>query len=113
MNEELKVKVGDKVLYQYAHWGDITERIETVVKVTPTGRIRIDGIDCQFDKYGNKMGGDVWSGHAHLSIPTEEDYRRIEENAVISKALSLIDGLNKKALSYDKSVKIVEILESE
>lgn len=111
MDRELNVKVGDKVLYQYNSWGKSVERIETVKKVTPTGRIRIEGMDSQFDKYGREMGGDAWSGHAHLSIPTEEDYKRIDENAVISKALSLLEKLNKKTLSYDKAVKIVEILE--
>lgn len=112
MNNELKVKVGDKVLYQYNSWGKGVERIKTVKKVTPTGRIRIEGMDSQFDKYGREMGGDVWSGHAFLSIPTEKDYKRIEENAVISKALSLVKDLSRKTLSYDKAIKIVEILES-
>lgn len=110
MYEELNVKVGDKVLYQYAHWGDRVECIKTVTKVTPTGRIRVEGRDCQFNKYGREMGTDSWRGGANLSIPTDEDYKRIEENAVISKALSLMEKLNKKTLPYDKAVKIVEIL---
>ena len=49
--EELKVKVGDKVLYNHWHFGT-TEAITTVTKITPTGRIRIDFCDTQFDKYG-------------------------------------------------------------
>lgn len=113
MLEELNVKVGDKVLYRYWTFGGTVERIETVMRVTPTGRIRVEGSDSQFDKYGREMGGDAWSGHAHLSIPTEEDYKRIKENAVISKALSLLEKMNKKTLSYDTAVKIVEILSEE
>lgn len=111
MNNELKVKAGDKVLYRYNSWGRSVERIETVKKVTPTGRIRIEGMDSQFDKYGREMGVDAWSEHAILSIPTEEDYKRIKENAVISKAISLVKDLSRKTLSYDKAVKIIEILE--
>lgn len=110
--EELKVKAGDRVLYQCWNFGGTVERIETVTRVTPTGRIRIDGSGSQFDKYGREMGAG-YRGGANLSIPTEEDYKRIEENAVISKALSLIGKLNKKTLSYDKAAKIVEIMETE
>ena len=110
MYEELNVKVGDEVLYRLWNLLGVVERIETVTRVTPTGRIRIDGSSSQFDKYGREMGGDSWRGGASLSIPIEEDYKRIEENAVISKALSLMEKLNKKTLPYDKAVKIVEIL---
>lgn len=110
MYEELNVKVGDEVLYRLWNLSGVVERIETVTRVTPTGRIRIDGSSSQFDKYGREMGGDSWRGGANLSIPTEEDYKRIEENAVISEALSLMEKLNKKTLPYDKAVKIVEIL---
>lgn len=113
MLEELKVNVGDKVLYQYWTFRGTVERIETVTRVTPTGRIRIEGSSSQFDKYGREMGSDSYRGGASLSIPTETDYKRIKENVVISKALKLIDGLNKKTLSYDKAVKIVEIFDTE
>lgn len=110
MYEELNVKVGDKVLYRVWTFSGTVERIETVTRVTQTGRIRIDGSGSQFDKYGREMGCNSWRGGANLSIPTDEDYKRIEENAVISKALSLMEKLNKKTLPYDKAVKIVEIL---
>lgn len=110
MYEELNVKVGDKVLYRFWTFSGTVEQIETVTRVTPTGRIRIDGSGSQFDKYGREMGCDSWRGGANLSIPTEEDYKRIEENAVISNALSLMGKFNKKTLPYDKAVKIVEIL---
>lgn len=113
MWEELKVKVGDKVLYNYWTFGGNIERIETVIRVTPTGRIRIEGSSSQFDKYGREMGSDSYRSGASLSIPTEEDYKRIKENTVISKAISLIKKLNKKTLPYDKAVKIVDILSKE
>ena len=52
--EELKVKVGDKVLYRLWTFSGTVERIETVTRVTPTGRIRIDGSGSQFDKLAVK-----------------------------------------------------------
>ena len=113
MWEELNVKAGDKVLYSYWTFDGTVERIETVTRVTPTGRIRVKGSDSYFDKYVQQMGSDSWRGCATLKIPTEEDYKRIEENAVITKALSLMEKLNKKTLSYDKAVKIIEILSEE
>lgn len=110
---ELNVKVGDELLYRYNSWGSDVKKIVTVDKITPTGRIRIKGMNAQFDKYGNEMGGDVWSGRAYLSIPTEEDYERIERNRIISKAMSLIRKIKKENLSYDTALKLIEILESE
>lgn len=51
MNKELNVNVGDDVLYRPSSYSRI-EKIATVTKVTPTGRIRIDKFTNQFDKYG-------------------------------------------------------------
>lgn len=111
MQEELKVKVGDKVLYQYSHWGNRTERIETVTRVTPTGRIRVKGSDSCFNKYGREMGDSYYK--AHLSVLTDADEKRIKENSVIERAVSLMGDFNSKNLTYDKAVKIVEILGTE
>lgn len=105
--EELKVKVGDKVLYH--HWYiTTTEAIATVTKVTPTGRIKIDFCDTQFDKYGNQIGGRNSYGSSRISIPTEKDYKRIRENKAISKAESLMKNVK---LTYEQAVRIIEILE--
>lgn len=106
--KELKVKPGDKVLYQfYALW-DIIEEIKTVIKVTHGGKVKVEGIDTYFDKYGN--GIDI---RELLSIPAETDYKRVKEKNTIKNALSLIDNLNMENLSYDKALKIVEILSTE
>ena len=105
--EELKVKVGDKVLYH--RWSIVAnvEKIVTVTKVTPTGRVKIDWCDTQYDRYGREIGSRRSSS---ISIPTEEDYERIRENETISKAQSLME---KAKLTYEQAVKIIEILESE
>lgn len=107
---ELNVKVGDKLLYNYGYSFNRIEKIVTVTRVTPTGRIRIDYNDEQYDKYGNEIGKrDRWSCSSSLSIPTEEDYERIKKNNVINKALCIIGKINKDNLDYDKALKIIEI----
>ena len=52
---ELKVNEGDKLLYSYGYSYNRVEKIVTVTKVTPTGRIRIDYNDEQYDKFGNEV----------------------------------------------------------
>lgn len=68
MNEELNVNVGDEVLYRPSSYSRI-EKISTVTKVTPTGRIRIDKSTNQFDKYGRQMGNVGWGGRDYVSFP--------------------------------------------
>lgn len=109
---ELNVKVGDKLLYIWGYPHNRVEKIVTVKRVTPTGRIRIDYNDEQYDKYGKEMGNkDMWSCSSSLSIPTEEDYERIKKNNAINKALRIIGKINKDNLDYDKALKIIEIFE--
>lgn len=108
--EELNVKEGDLVLYQHGFVHNRVEKIIKVTKVTPTGRIRIEGHDEQYNKYGNQMGKlDSWSCGSRISIPTEEDFRRIKENSAISKALSIINSINRENLSYERALKIIDI----
>ena len=109
---ELKVNVGDKLLYSYGYSYNRVEKIVTVTKVTPTGRIRIDYNDEQYDKYGREMGNkDKWSCRSLLSIPTEEDFERIKKNYAINKALRIIGKVNKDNLDYDKALGIIKIFE--
>lgn len=105
--EALKVKVGDKVLYHHWHI-TTTEAIATVTRVTPTGRIRIDFCDTQFDKYGRQIGGKDSYGSSRISVPTDDDYKRIKENMAISKAESLMKNVK---LTYEQAVEIIKILE--
>lgn len=108
--KELNVKVGDKLLYSYGYSFNYIERIVEVTKVTPTGRIRVTRSDSQYDKYGNEMGNnDAWSPKAHLSIPTEEDIKRITQKSTIKEALNILDKINKDNLDYKKALKIIEL----
>ena len=109
---ELKVNVGDKLLYNYGYLYNRVEKIVTVTKVTPTGRIRIDYNDEQYDKYGCEIGKkDRWSCRSSLSIPTEGDFERIKKNYAINKALHIIGKINKDNLDYDKALRIIKIFE--
>lgn len=115
-NAELKVKTGDKVLYRFSSYNldDRIEKITTVDRITPDGVIRIKDMCFRFDKYGNEIEPYAWwSGHGILSIPTEEDHKRVMENSVIFKALSLVRDLDTQTLPYNKALKIIEIFEGE
>lgn len=110
--EELNVKAGDRVLYCYGYSFNRVEKIVTVTKVTPTGRIRIDYNDCQYNKYGEEMGNkDRWSSTSSICQLTEEIEKKMTENNAILKAVSLCEKVNRNNLPYEKALKIIEILE--
>lgn len=102
---ELNVKPGDKVIYECRG----REHIVTVTKVTPTGRIRIDFTDSQFDKNGYQMGGDIWFSSS-IRKATPEDIKRIEQKKAILKACELCKTVSTNSLPYEKALKIIEIL---
>lgn len=109
---ELNVKVGDKVLLSGGSPLNRVEEIREVIKVTPTGRIRISGSGSQFDKYGREMGSrDLWNSSYYIFVPTEEDIERVKKNNAIKKAVSLCGEVNKKNITYEQAEKLIEILE--
>lgn len=98
--EILNVKVGDKVLVSKGSRYKNNDFIAEVEKVTPTGRIRLSDSSTQFDKYGREMGTNISSYYPYrLSIPTKEDYKRVEKNKLIGKILYNIRSLNTDNLS--------------
>lgn len=112
---ELNVKVGDKVLLKYSYHCRDYEKIEEVVKVTPTGRIKINGVNVQFDKYGSQMGQRGFCSEFYqISSITEEEIIEFKErqrkNSLISKAYNLCHNINKENLTYEQALRIVEIL---
>lgn len=106
--EELKVKAGDKLLCKRYGYLSSDESITEVERVTPSGRIKVVGMDCHFNKYGNRIGGDRFRESIQLSIPSTEDLERIKKTDTIKKAKDLII-LNKDKLSYMQAVKIIEL----
>lgn len=113
--EELKVKVGDNLLYTRSLRGDRVEKIVKVTKVTPTGRIRIDIDDFQYDKYGNKMGDRdraAWSGYTYLTKLTEEDCIRMKKNNLIIKAKNILRNIKYEDITYEKALQIIDMFEN-
>lgn len=110
----MDVKVGDKVLVSRGfRWKD-SDFIDEVAKVTPTGRVRLKRIDnYQFDKNGNQMGGsrDIWSHSYKISIPTPEDYERIERNKLIDHITYQMSKLNRKDIEIldEKTLQILNL----
>lgn len=108
---ELNLKIGDKVLITNGLPKD--DRIGTVTKITPTGRIKLDiYTDYQFDKYGRQMGTrDMWSRSKSIRIPNKEDYNRVHKNKIIGHIYSKINQLNTQNL-YDTNINTLEILDN-
>lgn len=113
---ELNVKVGDKVLLTYSAYCKQYQKIVEVTKVTPTGRIKVNGLNVQFDKYGRKMGNNSFGSEFYqISFVTEEQIIEIEENqkkdSIINKAVRLCQKVNDKSLTYEKALEIINIFE--
>ena len=108
MNEELNVNVGDEVLYRPSSYSRI-EKITTVTKVTPTGRIRIDKSTNQFDKYGVQMGNVGWRGRDYICILTPEKKEEILKKNEIAKCIRIFNDLKNK-ITYEQAKGILEIL---
>lgn len=107
---ELKLKIGDKVLI--TNGLPTEDKIGTVTKITPTGRIKLDiYTDYQFDRYGRQMGNrDIWSRSKSIRIPDKEDYNRVHKNEIVGHIYSKIDQLNIQNL-YDTNISTLEILD--
>ena len=102
----MNLKVGDKVAYFY---GNYTKVITEVIKVTPTGRIRIKYCpDWQFTKNGMLMGN-CTPYRCGIKPLTEELEQEITQDNAIQKAFTLMRDTKK--LNYERAVKIIEILE--
>lgn len=106
--EILNVKVGDKVLVSKGSRYKNNDFIAEVEKVTPTGRIRLSDSSTQFDKYGREMASNGYFPY-RLSIPTKEDYKRVERNKLVGKILYNIRSLNTDNL-YNLDTDMLKVL---
>ncbi len=102
---ELNVKVGDKVLFSQWHYTKTYERIATVTRVTPTGRIKVSGSEAYFNKNGDQMGNSMMK--ASLSVLTPEKEKELTEAATIRHCRTVFD---KTDLTYKQAVRILSIL---
>lgn len=106
---ELNLKIGDEVLI--TNGLPTEDKIGTVIKITPTGRIKLDiYTDYQFDKYGRQMGSrDIWSRSKSIRVPDKEDYNRVHKNKIIGHIYSKIKQVNIQNF-YDTNINTLEIL---
>lgn len=106
---ELNLKIGDEVLI--TNGLPTEDKIGTVIKITPTGRIKLDiYTDYQFDKYGRQMGNrDIWSRSKSIRIPDKKDYNRVHKNEIIGHIYSKIKQTNIQNF-YDTNINTLEIL---
>lgn len=111
MQEELRVEVGEEVLYCPASFRKI-EKIATVTRVTPTERIKIDKSERTFNQYGRSMGDSGWRGNDYIYKLTPEKKKELIEKEVIHKCLARFDEC-KDNLTYEQAKKILRILEAE
>lgn len=111
MQEELKVEVGEEVLYLPAAYTKI-EKIAVVTRVTPTGRIKIDKSERTFNQYGRSMGDSEWIRNDYICKLTPEKKKELIEKEVIHKCLARFDEC-KDNLTYEQAKKILGILEAE
>lgn len=102
--DELNVKAGDKVIVRCPAYG--IRRVETVDKVTPTGRIKVNST--YFNKAGCEIGGNVWH-RSHIVKATESEIKEIEQAEIIRGALYQLHNLS--TLTYEQAVLIKSILE--
>lgn len=105
----LNVRAGDVVLlcwgYPYRK-----EELRTVVKVTPTGRIRISDSDEQFDKYGRRMGSRSYGKGVYIQAATQEDIKRVTENEAIDRAYRIMQRVKKADITYESALQIIKLL---
>lgn len=95
------LKAGDKVIVS-SRWH---RTIQTVDKVTPTGRINIGAT--VYDNTGRERGSQSWS-YGKLEQATPEAIEKIRRDKIIKEALNTAREV--KTLTYEQAVAILNIL---
>ena len=104
------IKVGDKVLY-YPNWG--FGEIATVTRVTPAGNFATEETGkILWDKNGNARGTGVWN-RSCVRPYSEEEYERIVEEKIITKAINMMREYDMSDLTVDQAKAIIDILKNE
>ena len=96
-------ELGQKVIYD-------NKDVATIIKVTPTGRVRIDlNPNLQFDSDGRMMGGDGW--HTHwIEHGFEDELEEIITNNRYKKIIKQLNDFDFKQLSRAQLDGIIAII---
>lgn len=108
----LNVKVGDKVLFTSISLNNKTEKVTKVIRITPTGRIRVEiAPEIMFNQRGSEMGRQrgIYK-ERYISALTPEKETEIKEKSVIQTCKRVFD-LRKDKLTYEQAVNILEALD--
>lgn len=105
------LKAGDEVVLLKSSWSGSKYYIKEVEKVTPTGRIIVDGVT--FLPNGRKWSGTT--GYARIEPVTEEHRKTIEEEKFLRYGYTLIEEVAKRNIEISKEQlkAIVKIIEEE
>lgn len=98
------IKAGDKVIISR----EGLENISIVEKVTPTGRIKVNGEYYSSDD-GHKIGNGIWC-RGHIVPYTEERAETIRRERTVSRCLYQLRNLRTEDIDYDTAVRILNIL---
>ena len=105
------LKAGDEVVLFKSTWRGSKYSIKEIKKVTPTGRIIVDGVT--FLPNGRKWSGTT--GYARIEPVTDEHRERIEEEKFLRYGYTLIEEVAKRNIEISKKQlkAIVKIIEEE
>lgn len=109
---DLNVKKGDTVLVYQSQYGEVKKRLSTVDNVTPTGRIKVNGLT--FAPNGSKMGGNELGTLVRIEEISEEQIEEIKEEIKRDKVIKIATGRMRDfngTLAYEDAVAILNILE--
>ena len=103
------LKQGDEVVLLKSSWSGSKYSIKEVEKVTPTGRIIVDGVT--FLPNGRKWSGTT--GYARIEPVTDEHRKSIETEAFLRYAYRVIDSVARREIDLtpkqmEAIVKIIE-----
>ena len=106
--EELKVKVGDKVIRSSWHISDICE----VAKVTPKGYIdiKLGGGTERFNKYGKKVGRQKYD-YTRIHLPKDGEIEGIKREREHEQKRRYIRNYPLQNLSLEALRELVGVIE--
>ena len=104
-----KLKIGDNVYVRSNGIAGTKYYLHTVQKITPTGRIRVNG-DLYRDVYYSAQGS--WSGY-NLEKYTLELEAQLEAEALLNRMRHKINNMDVFGLSPDKVQEIYDIIKGD
>lgn len=102
-------QVGDKVVVYYGYIA--TPVIDEIVRITPTGRIKLKMASAQYNKRGYEMGCRDSFYRSYIVSLTPELEQEVIQGKTIEKAAYLCRVTTKKDIDYETAKKLIELLD--